>query len=84
MVKNNLRIVLESEAITQEWLARESGLSTGTVNKIANQKARPAPTTIRKIVKGLNILSKNSYSITDLFPESEESRSSDRSRGWDW
>lgn len=65
---NNLKKVLPIEGVTQVELAKASGLSEGTINKIYNGKRTPAPTSMFKILKGLNDLSKNKYVITEIFP----------------
>lgn len=69
MARNNLRQVLENERITQAALARESGLSTNTINKMFNRRANGAATTQGKVVDGINSLSGQNYEVTDIFPD---------------
>ncbi|WP_374139167.1 MULTISPECIES: helix-turn-helix transcriptional regulator [unclassified Sphingomonas] len=66
---NNLKKILPEEGVTQVQLAKASGLSEGTINKIYNGKRTPAPTSMFKILKGLNELSNRTYAITDVFPK---------------
>lgn len=68
MAKNNLRQVLDNEKITQAELARESGFSTNTVNKIYLKKTNGAPTTRGKMVDAVNRLSGQSYTLYAIFP----------------
>ena len=67
MALNRLKIVLRNEGVTQAALARESGVSEATVNKVYNAKRNPAPATKGKLVKGLNKLATNKYSVDDIF-----------------
>lgn len=68
MATNNLRQVLENERKTQAELARESGFSTTTINKIYTGKGNGSPTTQAKIVDAINSLSGQNYAIFAIFP----------------
>lgn len=68
MATNKLKEIIVNEGITQTELAKESNLSDGTINKICNKKRTPSPTTMNKIVKALNVLSKNSHDVKNIFP----------------
>lgn len=69
MATNNLKKILPREGLTQVQLAKASGLSEGTINKIYNGKRTPAPTSMFKILKGLNEISGSNYQIRDVFPK---------------
>ena len=67
--KNNLKKVLESEGITQAELARRSGISLATINRVYNAKRSPSERTISKILKAVNKLSAGrQYESEDIFP----------------
>lgn len=69
MAKNNLKTILANETLTQSRLATLSGVSSSTVSKIYNGKKTPAPTTMGKLVNGLNKHVKaKRYKIKDVFP----------------
>jgi len=68
MANNNLKRVLDNEGITQVELSRASGVSTGTINKVYNQRRIPALKTMNKLIRGLNELARNRYTLQDIFP----------------
>lgn len=67
-VRNNLRQVILNERITQAELARKSGLSTTTINKIYLRKSNGSPTTQGRIVDAINALSGQNYREKEIFP----------------
>ncbi len=69
MATNKLKDTLIKQGIKQVELAKESGISEGTINKLANNKRTPAPTTMNRIVKALNKLSSVSYKVEEIFPD---------------
>lgn len=74
MAKNNLKATLQKEGITQVELSSPANVSTGSISKYINQKRTPSPTTMSKIVKGINQLSGKSYTTKDIFPNSKPSK----------
>lgn len=68
MARNNLMKILIEEGIKQSQLAIETGISQGTINKIANQKRSGSPTTRHSLVNGINKISRKNYSHENLFP----------------
>lgn len=52
---NNVREFREKMLISRSELAKASGLSVSTINKIEQGKASPTLTTIRKILNGLGL-----------------------------
>lgn len=68
MVKNNLRQVIDNEGISQAEVARVSGFSTNTINKIYNKKTNGAPRTQVKVVEAVNQISGQTYDIRVIFP----------------
>lgn len=67
MAKNCLREKLDDHGVSQADLSRESGVSTGTINRVCSNKRTPAPRTKSRLVQGLNDLSKSSYGVNDIF-----------------
>jgi len=65
--KNNLKIILVENGITNSELSRASGRAPGTISKICNNKYSPAPTTKSKIVLAINELSGKNYSVEEVF-----------------
>jgi len=72
MADNNLYQILAKEGLSQSQLANVSGLSSGTVNRIATKKKSGAPRTNHKIVKGINVLCGKDYDYKDVFPQAKE------------
>lgn len=68
MATNDLKKLLIEEGLSQVELSKASGISEGTVNKVCNKRRSLAPTSMFKILKGMNDLAENPYSITDIFP----------------
>ncbi len=67
MAKNNLKRVMDNEELKQVDLSTSSGVGVGTISKIYNKKSTPSPATKERLVKGLNKIAKNEYSIEDIF-----------------
>ena len=67
MAKNYLQKELDDNGISQTDLSKESKISVGTINKVCNQKKKPAPKTCTNIVKGLSNLSEKEYKVSDIF-----------------
>jgi transcriptional regulator with XRE-family HTH domain len=79
--KNNLKRILNAEGQSQTTLARISGVSGSTLNRVFNEKRTPSPKTLAKIVSGLNKIlvssgSKNKYELIDVFPNAKITRRS--------
>jgi len=56
------------EGLTQAQLAAHSGVSSGTVNRLANGSRTAAPRTCHKLVKALCEIVKKNFSFEDVFP----------------
>jgi len=69
MAKNDLKKILQKEGILQAELARKSGVSAGTINRLCSKKRAVTPTTQAKIIKALNQLTDKKYGVYDIFPE---------------
>lgn len=54
-MKNNLRVLRAERKLTQEDLAKASGLSRATINAIENELAVPNGDTIVKLTKALKV-----------------------------
>lgn len=69
-MKNNLKIILVKEGLTNAELSRICGVNPVTISKIANNKASGTrPVTKGKIVNGINKhLGKDKYSFEEIFP----------------
>lgn len=67
MANNCLKDKLDSHGVSQAELSRETGISTGTINRVCNRKRTPALRTKSKIVNGLNTLSSQSYTTEEIF-----------------
>ena len=67
MANNCLKEKLDSHGVSQADLSKESGVSTGTINRVCSQDRTPAPRTKTKIVNGLNKLSESKYEVADIF-----------------
>jgi transcriptional regulator with XRE-family HTH domain len=76
VAKNNLKRILDEEGKSQADLCRISNVSTGTLNKVFNEKRTPAPKTLSKIVAGLNKISEKRYARIDVFPNIQAVRES--------
>lgn len=74
MSTNILKEVLTNAGIRQKELARSSGVSTTTIYRVC-KGIDPAPTTMQKIVRGLNSLIRPgyTYALEDVFPSVRES-----------
>ncbi|MDV3349615.1 XRE family transcriptional regulator [Leptolyngbyaceae cyanobacterium CCMR0082] len=73
MATNNLKRVLANEELTQGKVAQASGVSTSSLSKYYNQRRTPSPTTMGKIVNGINrLVGASRYKITDIFPSFDE------------
>lgn len=70
MAINNLKEVLVKEGISQAKLAGEINVSSGTINKLANQKKTVSPTMEHKIVKGIAKMAGHEYIHKQIFPNS--------------
>lgn len=67
---NILKQVIESEGLTQTEFAKISGISVGTLNRIANNKIEPTTRLKNKILKAMNnYLNMNKYQMSDIFPQ---------------
>lgn len=70
MSDNFLKEVLVKEGITQAQLAREAGVSAGTVNKVCSRSRDVAPTTRNRLVVTLNrVIRSEKYRVEDIFPD---------------
>lgn len=72
MASNNLHTALVKECISQSKLANACGLSSGTINRISNQKRSGSPITNHKIIKGLSKLTGKNYTYKEIFPNCKE------------
>lgn len=55
--QNRLQAILDDNGRTQADLSRSSGVNLGTINQICRgSNTRPTPSTITKLVNGLNLL----------------------------
>ena len=70
MAKNNLKEVLVKEGISQAKLANVISVSTGTINKVSNQKKKASPTMEHRIVKGISKIAGHEYIHIQIFPNS--------------
>jgi transcriptional regulator with XRE-family HTH domain len=69
MATNNLKSTLVREGIKQAELARDSSVSSGTVNKVCNGRLTVAPTTRHRLVGALNRrIGSEKYRTEDIFP----------------
>lgn len=68
MASNKLKDTLVKLGVKQVELAKESGVSEGTINKIANNKRTPAPTSMNRIVRALNKLAQENFRVKEIFP----------------
>lgn len=76
MSKNDLKQILEVEGITERELSEKSGISVGTINRLANQKRAGSPKTQVRIVKGLNECKvAKVYNKDDVFPSNSRKKS---------
>ena len=69
MARNWLKDLCQKEGVRQVELSERSGVGYSTINKIYNNHRTVSPTTKAKVVKALNDLSKNSYSIEEVFDD---------------
>lgn len=69
MAKNNLQKIQETEGIRYKELELASGVGTRTLSDIAKGKRTGAPTTLGKIIKGLNKLTQKNFSLENVFPK---------------
>lgn len=69
MASNKLNEVLENEGITKADLAKEAGLSAGSIYKFCSNSRTPSPVTQTKIVIALNVIknSNRKYKKEDIF-----------------
>ena len=67
MANNCLKDKLDSHGVSQADLSKETGVSTGTINRVCSKTRTPAPRTMSRIVQGLNKLSKSEYGVSDIF-----------------
>ncbi|MGZ8160648.1 MAG: helix-turn-helix domain-containing protein [Methylobacter sp.] len=67
MAKNILRMVLDKHGNSQTDLARTSGISISTINKVCQEKLNPAPKTKGKILLALNSLTGTKYNHDEVF-----------------
>jgi len=70
-MNNDLKKLITEEGVTQVELASASGVATGTINKLCNDKRDCALTTLYRIVKALNKLADREYSFEQVFPNNE-------------
>ena len=68
MAKNNLRDCLDQNGLTQQDLARESGISYSTVNRTANQRKTPSPSFKTRMVEALSRLAGKRIREEQVFP----------------
>lgn len=65
---NNLRKILNEEGFTQTKLSSATGISIGTINKVACGKMMPSPRVQSVLLKGLQKLSGKEYKCDVVFP----------------
>ncbi len=75
MATNNLKTILQDEGLKQSELKTHGGcpLCIATINRTANGKETPAPTSLVKIVRALNRAiivagGTRQYEVLDVFP----------------
>ncbi|PIR50170.1 hypothetical protein COU79_00845 [Candidatus Peregrinibacteria bacterium CG10_big_fil_rev_8_21_14_0_10_54_7] len=69
MKRNNLKLIIENEGITEPELSTSSGVSVTTINRAANHRHDCTPKTKSKIVAGLNKITERHYERCEVFPE---------------
>lgn len=78
MTKNKLKVLMEHYGITQADIARLSGVSYRTINRIYHQSRTPTPKVQNKITVALNTLTKLELSSKDIFFESGDNNTGPR------
>ena len=66
MKLNRIKTVLESKGVSQTWLAKQLGLSYGTVNSYACNRTQPSLNKLLEIANLLNL------DMKDLITEAED------------
>jgi hypothetical protein len=69
MAKNNLDVILQKEGLTSNQLAAGASLSKSTVKSLLLKKRTVAPSTQESLLSSLNRLTKKSYALDEIFPE---------------
>ncbi len=71
-MKNNLKKILMIHGITKSEIARYSGLSIGTINKIVSQQGDVRRTTKYMIINAIVSITNRQYTFEDIFPAISE------------
>ncbi len=66
---NKLKQILNDEGLSQAELARETGVSTSTINRVCQQRKAVAPRTQTRLTIGVTKLSQNGkeYTVKEIF-----------------
>lgn len=65
-MRNNLKVLRAQRDMTQEDLARRSGLSRATVNAVENEAAVPNGETIVKLARALEVKAEDIFFDLDV------------------
>jgi transcriptional regulator with XRE-family HTH domain len=67
-----VRQLREKRGITQERLAQDAGVTTGTVSLVERGRSNPSWGTLRALAKGLGVSMGELAKLADKFSSSEE------------
>ncbi len=69
MAANRLKEILDREGISLHQLTTITGIKKTTLRKVCNQRRDVAPSTKVAILVALETVSKNQYTVFDIYPK---------------